>query len=128
MNGASKTIQSAFDHHELVERMMGNATIAQRMLGKFLCNGPADVDLMESTIRMGSSADIAALAHRHRGTAKTLAAPRIAELSALIERQSREGSLSDLLATVDQLRLAHEELQQAFDEWVQEEADSGANS
>ena len=77
MNGASKTIQSAFDHHELVERMMGNATIAQRMLGKFLCNGPVDVDLMESTVRMGSSADIAALAHRHKGTAKTRAAPRM---------------------------------------------------
>jgi len=119
MNGADETVHSALDHHALVERLMGNATIAQRMLGQFLSNGPTDLDLMESTIRMGSCADIVSLAHRHKGTAKTLSAPRIAELSAQIEQHAHESSISDMLATVEELRSAHQELQQAFDGWVE---------
>lgn len=117
----------ALDRKELTERMMGNIQIAQRMLRQFLDAGPKEVDVLESTIRMGSPEETASLAHRHKGTAKTLAAPRVAEISMTIEQKAREGDLSDLLVELDSLRAAHAELASASDQWFSE-SESGAEA
>ena len=111
------------DRNELVGRLMGNREIAQKMVSRFLSSVPQEIDLLESMIRIGDPKEIATLAHRHKGTAKTLAASRIAALSMQIERQSGDGAISNLLSLVDDLRVAHEQLQKELDHWVAEAAD-----
>ena len=118
MNVANETAPLVLDRKELTERMMGNIQIAQRMVRQFLNSSPEEIDLLEATIRMGHAADVASLAHRHKGTARTLAAPRVGEVAYCIEHAARDGNLADLLAQVDALNAAHEDLKIAVDQWV----------
>lgn len=120
MSAAGETVASALDRQELIERMMGNVQIAQRMLQQFIDKCDTEADLLETTVRLANPDEIASLAHRHKGTAKTLAAPRVATLATEIEQQAREGSVSDLLETVEQLREAHRELKLAVSDWATE--------
>ena len=123
MNTLGQQRNEALNRGELTDRLMGNVEIAQRMVNQFLNSSPQEIDLLESTIRIGHPQEIASLAHRHKGTAKTLAAARIAELSSEIEAQSGEGSISNLLSLLDALRGAHKQLQQELDDWASEPND-----
>jgi HPt (histidine-containing phosphotransfer) domain-containing protein len=95
---------------ELVMRMMGSVPMATRMLDRFLATADTECDLIESTIRIGDRRGIASLAHRHRGAAQTLAAPRVARLAGALEQSAPVESLSNLLLMVDQLRALIEEV------------------
>lgn len=101
------------DCDELIERMMGNMELAERMLWKFLDTGVADCDLMESTIRFGDKESIASMAHRHKGAAETLAVRRIAENAAELEKRAFTHQTSDLLVLIDRIRSAHREVREA---------------
>ncbi len=98
---------------ELLDRMMGSAAMAERMLNRFLETAADDCDLMESTVRLGDKAAIASVAHRHKGTARTLAVPRIAQLADKLEQRAKSDSLADLLDMVAQLRICHQEVRDA---------------
>lgn len=100
------------DRDELIERMMGSMQLADRMLNRFLDSAAADCDLMESTVRLGDRAAIVSAAHRHKGTAQTLAAPRVARLAGELEQRAHSESTTELLAMVDQLRTLHEEIRE----------------
>jgi HPt (histidine-containing phosphotransfer) domain-containing protein len=97
---------------ELVMRMMGSVPMAARMLDRFLASADAECDLIESTIRIGDRRGIASLAHRHRGAAQTMAAPRVAMLAAELEQSAAFESISNLLILVNQLRSLINEVRQ----------------
>lgn len=103
----------AINREELIERMMGSAALADRMLNRFLETAAADCDLIESTVRLGDVQAIVSVAHRHRGTAQTLAAPRVAQVAGELESRAHTDSVSQLLDMVDQLRTLHQEIRQA---------------
>ena len=103
------------NHDELIERMMGSAQMAERMLTKFVESSASDCDDLESTIRIGKADDIASLAHRHKGTAQTMAAPRVAEMASQIERDASSEPTSELLELVGQLRASHEEVRDVLE-------------
>lgn len=92
------------NYDELVSRMMGSVPMAVRMLERFLNSANSDCDLLESTVRMGDRRAVASLAHRHRGAAQTMAAPRVAKLACEIEQSAAVESISNLLSLIDQLR------------------------
>ena len=98
------------DRDELIERMMGSIQMAERMLHKFLDSSPAECDALESTARMGDIAALASLAHRHKGTARTMAAPRVARLAGELEQRAHTGRTSELLELVDQIRSTHQQI------------------
>jgi HPt (histidine-containing phosphotransfer) domain-containing protein len=98
------------DRDELVERMMGSIQMAERMLNKFLESSRAECDALESTARMGNKAELASLAHRHKGTARTMAAPRVARLAGELEQRAHSDPTSELLELVDQIRSTHQEV------------------
>jgi HPt (histidine-containing phosphotransfer) domain-containing protein len=100
------------DRDELVERMMGSIQMAERMLNKFLDSSRAECDALESTVRMGNKTELASLAHRHKGTARTMAAPRVARLARELERRAHTDPTSELLELVDQLRSTHQEIRE----------------
>jgi HPt (histidine-containing phosphotransfer) domain-containing protein len=101
------------NREELIERMMGSAAMADRMLARFVDTAAIDCDMLESTVRQGDTDAVASLAHRHKGTAQTLAAPRIARLASQLEQRAQTDSLSDLLQLVDQIRSLHQEVRRA---------------
>ncbi|MEM8670532.1 MAG: Hpt domain-containing protein [Planctomycetota bacterium] len=123
MTATGESNPFALNRDELTDRMMGSVDIAQRMLRQFLDSSQAELDVLESTIRIGDADAIASLVHRHKGTAKTLAAPQIAALSSMMEKQARNGMVSDLLGILEDLRLAHVDLEQAVQAWVSESSD-----
>jgi HPt (histidine-containing phosphotransfer) domain-containing protein len=118
------------DRDELIERMMGSVALADRMLNRFLDTADADCDLMESTVRLGDKAAIVSAAHRHKGTAQTLAAPRVARLAGELEQRAHSESTAELLAMVDQLRTLHQEIRNFVQDGVAdcEPASGGARS
>ncbi len=114
---------TAVNHAELIERMMGSAAMAQRMLDKFVDSAGADCDLMESTVRMGNKAAIASAAHRHKGTARTMATPRVEQLAAEIEKRAHTDPTSELLELVDQMRLLHQEVRDVAERGLADTSD-----
>ncbi|WP_153556616.1 Hpt domain-containing protein [Roseimaritima sediminicola] len=98
------------DHDELHQRMMGNALLAERMLNKFVATAPAECDQLESAIRIGDKSTVTSLAHRHKGTAKTLATHRVAAAASHLEERAATDSVSELLALLEELRQLHQEV------------------
>ena len=103
------------DRDELMQRMMGSEAMAARVLEKFLKSESASCDLMESTVRIGDQKAFASVAHRHKGTAQTLAMPRVARLAAELEVCSHGGATSQLLEMVDQMRHLHQEVRDVLE-------------
>jgi len=95
---------------ELIERMMGSVPMAERLLKRFVETASQDCELLESTVRLGDQQAIASIAHRHKGTARTLAAPQVAECAAKLEARASTDSTADLLGLVDELRQLHDEV------------------
>lgn len=104
---------SVLDRAELQERMLGNAALADRLLHKFLTTAPNECDDLESSIRVGDCQAVASLAHRHKGTARTLATHRVAAVAEQIETHASTDSVSDLLEMLDQMRRLHDEVRDA---------------
>lgn len=102
-----------FDRNELVGRMMGNASMAERLIRKFLDQLDDDCDLLESTVRLGAKDDVASHAHRLKGTARTMATPRLVEIAAELEHRARTDATSELLGLVDRIRASSRELDDA---------------
>ncbi|QEG43009.1 Hpt domain-containing protein [Roseimaritima ulvae] len=106
---------SVLDRAELQERMLGNDALADRLLSKFLTTAPSECDDLESSIRLGDRQAVASLAHRHKGTARTLATHRVAAQAEQIETQASTDSVSDLLEMLDQMRRLHDEVRDAVE-------------
>ncbi len=101
---------SVLDRAELQERMLGNAALADRLLEKFLSAAPHECDDLESSIRLGDSQAVASLAHRHKGTARTLATHRVAAMAEYIETHASTDTAGDLLEMLEQMRRLHDEV------------------
>lgn len=112
MKTSSNPIAPVVDRDELIERMMGNIDMAKRMLGRFVESSPAECDLIESTVRLGDKDSVASIAHRHKGTARTMASHRVARLAGELEMRAHSGQVSELLDLVHQLRIMHREVQE----------------
>jgi HPt (histidine-containing phosphotransfer) domain-containing protein len=100
----------AINYDELVTRMMGSAEMAERMLAKFVSAAEIECDQLESLVRLGNAQDIASLAHRHKGTARTMAAARVADIAQQIEQSAKSEATLELLQMVEQLRSSHQEV------------------
>jgi HPt (histidine-containing phosphotransfer) domain-containing protein len=112
MKPHSESKPAAINHDELIERMMGSAQMAERMLAKFVETSATDCADLESIIRLGNAEEIASLAHRHKGTAQTMAAPRVADIASQIETLAAAEPTSELLELVGQLRESHDEVRE----------------
>ncbi|TWU41777.1 Hpt domain-containing protein [Novipirellula artificiosorum] len=110
MTSTTTTNSSIIDYDELIDRMMGSAAMASRMLKRFVETARVDCDDLESTVRLGDKSTLSSLAHRHKGTARTMAMPRVAEVAAELERRAHSDSTSELLGLVDELRQLHGEV------------------
>lgn len=107
LNSDSRPTDPPIDHDQLLSRVMGNADLASRLLDKFMASAPAECDVMETAARMGDCQQLASTAHRHKGTAATMAAPQITGLAGELEKSAVQGDLVRCLELVGQLRSQH---------------------
>ncbi|TWT83667.1 Hpt domain protein [Planctomycetes bacterium CA13] len=112
MNSSTERSAPVVNRDELIDRMMGSIPMAERMLKRFVDTANADFDLMESTVRLGDKPAIASLAHRHKGTAQTMAIPRVAQCAAELEQRAHTDPTSKLLAILGEMRMLHDEVRQ----------------
>lgn len=103
------------NREELIARLMGDSEMADYMLGRYLERAAEECDLIESVVRCGDRKAIASVAHRQKGTAKTMAVPRIAQAAEQLECRACTDSTADLLRMAGELRELHEELRAAVE-------------
>lgn len=114
MKPYSESTPPVINHDELIERMMGSVQMAERMLTKFVETSANDCDDLESIIRLGNADEIVSLAHRHKGTAQTMAAHRVANIARKIETLAGSEPVSELLELVGHLRDSHQEVRESL--------------
>ncbi len=98
------------DREQLIRRMMGSDDMAKRMIHRFVESAAAECDLIESTVRLGDKASLESLAHRHKGTAQTMASSPVADVAGRLELHAQSDEISELLEIVEELRSLHREV------------------
>lgn len=114
MRNVLNTTFTAIDHDQLLNRVLGNSELASRLLDKFMEAAPRECDVMETAARLGDVRLLASTAHRHKGTAATMAASGIARVAAELERSADSGDAIQWLELIEQLRLLHAEVRQTL--------------
>jgi HPt (histidine-containing phosphotransfer) domain-containing protein len=125
MNSHADSQSDVINRDELVDRMMGSIQMAERMLAKFLAASDAECDELESIVRIGDAEELIRLAHRHKGTAKTMSARRVAAAAARLEQGAAREPTSELLQMIEEIRTAHRELRAAVRNGLATESTKG---
>lgn len=89
---------------ELVERCLGNLDFAERILTRFQHHFGEELGLLEQGLAAQDAEGIARVAHRMKGAAANAAAPALRDRAAQIERLGRAGRLSEIPATLAEMR------------------------
>lgn len=88
----------------LVERCMGNLSLAQRLLARFADSGRQDCDQLEAALRAGDLSSLATVAHRLKGSSATIGSNHMAQLASLIEQESKSSEGANLESIVVEIR------------------------
>lgn len=96
--------QTVFNHDELVARCMGNLDFAERILMKFHDRCNQDVDELEREFRQRNIDAVTRLAHRIKGAAANVSAPRLRTCAADIESLGRKQQIPEIEGRLEQLR------------------------
>ena len=103
---ASTGRPSPLDYGQLLERCLGNAEFAQRILAKFTQKFVEDLERLEQSMAAGDEEAVGLLAHRLKGSAANVAAPALANLFDEIEQHSRQGGMPGI---AERIAAVHEE-------------------
>ncbi len=94
------------DYGVLVDRCLGNAPLAQRLVAKFRAQVEIDLDALREAIASGSKDRTAFHSHRMKGAAANLSAEGIRSSAAAIESKAMSGDMSGMSEAVDHLEAA----------------------
>lgn len=92
------------DPAALLERCMGDASIADVLLTKLETQLLRDLRILESAVPQGDVGATARVSHALKGAAGTVAAEPIRALASSIESLAKRGLLDDASAELDRLR------------------------
>ncbi|MAT70489.1 MAG: hypothetical protein CMJ58_13305 [Planctomycetaceae bacterium] len=88
----------------LIDRCMGNLDLMQRVVTAFVDHFPDDLTALEEALQSGVGPDVAAIAHRMKGSASSVAANALAAEIAAVECAARTSDGSEELPTACRLR------------------------
>jgi CheY-like chemotaxis protein/HPt (histidine-containing phosphotransfer) domain-containing protein len=114
----------AFD--ELLERCVGNAVVAGRVLEKFAAGAPRQVEQLRGAVQAGDEEQIGRTAHFLKGMAANIGAARVADLAGRIEERALHRQPVHEL--VEPLASAVEQACGASREWRTRQTDSESAS
>jgi HPt (histidine-containing phosphotransfer) domain-containing protein len=103
-SSASETEASVLALQELVDRCMGNLGLVQRVLARFESTADSDLAELERAILDQDSRTAATVAHRLKGASANVAAERLRQGAACVERLAREGQLGQIEQALESLR------------------------
>jgi HPt (histidine-containing phosphotransfer) domain-containing protein len=96
--------RSVLNTDELLARCMGNIGFAERILAKFQDRFEHDLEELDKALQARDADAVARTAHRIKGASANVAASRLHEHAAEIERLGRTARLSDIPHGLEQLR------------------------
>jgi HPt (histidine-containing phosphotransfer) domain-containing protein len=103
MSNPASQLETIIDFDALLQRCLGNTSLMERVLAKFLTQLEADLLLLERAVNDGNGIEAAEIAHRMKGTAGSVEAPQLHRDAANFERAAlMEGmdELPELLRTI----------------------------
>ena len=102
-----------FDRNELLERLGGREEMLGRFIDMFSRNVDGYMTLLMSAVEAGDSEQVRIQAHTIKGAAANIAARRVRETAFAIETHAREGSVSEAVVLLQQLRAEVDAFKQA---------------
>ena len=94
---------------------LGASELLPRLLELFSTQTPAHLEALQLAVAGGDAARVCNLAHTLKGSAQTLAAPRLAALCQSLEEAGQEGSLANALALLEEIEEAFAEARDALE-------------
>ncbi len=104
---------TSLDFDQLVNRCMGRVDLAQKILARFLEQAELDVTALVNAVGGRAYHDASKLAHRLKGSAKTVSAGSIAQITEQIESVAQDESETELLSLITELRTSFQEFRSA---------------
>lgn len=89
---------------ELTARCLGHMDFVQRILAKFQARFGEDLEELEEGLAATDADRVAEVAHRMKGAAANVAAPRLREEAAAVEQLARGGRLAGVPPHVHRIR------------------------
>lgn len=93
-----------FDRERFLARCLGNVSFAERMLAKFQLLFAEDLGELQQAGEQLDSARVARVAHRLKGSAANISAPRLRTALAAMEQLGRSDNLAQFSEHMEQLR------------------------
>jgi PAS domain S-box-containing protein len=82
-----------FDRGAMLDRMMGDRSLARKVIGGFLREAPRQLSALRKGLRQGDAAEVRRQAHSMKGGAATISAERLREPCGAMEEAAAEGNL-----------------------------------
>lgn len=92
-----------FDLDEALRRCVGSRELFGEIVGAFFDEADPSLERLRTALAHGDAAEVAATAHRLKGTVVYLGAARTEELTKRVEAAGRAGDLAAAAAAVDDL-------------------------
>jgi HPt (histidine-containing phosphotransfer) domain-containing protein len=113
--------EHVFSPDELIERCSGKVDFAQRILDVFLNNVQRDVDELLAAARSGNQTQLVQTAHRIKGSAASISAPRMQHLMAEIEAAGRLQEIPELEMLQRRVHTESQSLERVLTRWRSQE-------
>ena len=107
---------TVLDYETLVDRCVGNADFAERILNKFMDRFDTDVEQLDRGLSQQNGEQVAQVAHRIKGAAASISAVEVSQVAADIERLARADQLEEVPAGLSRLQEAWARLVQSVEE------------
>jgi two-component system, sensor histidine kinase and response regulator len=114
-NGTAPAPALDRDAFERLRDDLGASELLPRLLELFSTQTPAHLEALQLAVAGGDAARVCNLAHTLKGSAQTLAAPRLAALCQSLEEAGEEGSLANALALLEEIEEAFAEARDALE-------------
>jgi HPt (histidine-containing phosphotransfer) domain-containing protein len=110
---ASGPQSPVFDRQDLVSRLMGDETLADRIVTRFLESTPAHIESLRRSLDSGDAAAAERTAHAIKGAASNIGGERLRQVAFAIEQAARDGDLNAAISHLADLQKQFKALQEA---------------
>ena len=120
---AAPTGQPAtFDRDDLLERLMGNQPLAQRIIGRFVADMPQQLILLAEAVRDSDAQKVRVLAHSIKGAAANVGGSELREIAGKLERSGTAGNLAVAAEILPELSAGFERVKPAMENFCADQA------
>jgi len=94
---ASKPAAPAFDPDDLLTRVMGNTTLARKVVARFLTDMPGQLIALSNALNNGDSKSARIAAHSIKGAAANVGGSQLRRTAQTMEALGEAGKLDEIL-------------------------------